>query len=170
MMFGSPPYPALALHLAQHFARSESFSLHSRSALRCRTLSQSGPPLAGLVPLMGKASVSNITVSLALVVVPKALAMAPLYVLASPFTILPPSLSQLCPLAQYYYFPLPGWHPTAHPWLTPYCPSLAAIPSARWLRSPLYPPRSSHSSSVTASRGIVLLCYGVANTVGFQAN
>jgi len=44
------------------FAQSQSFWLRSRSALRCRTLGQSWPQLAGLVSLMGKASVSNITV------------------------------------------------------------------------------------------------------------
>jgi len=70
-------------------AVSESFSLRSRSALRCRTLGQSRPRLAGLVPLMGKASVSNITVPLGFVVVPKALAMARLSVVASPLAILP---------------------------------------------------------------------------------
>ena len=105
---------------------------------------------------MGKASVSNITVPLRFVVVPKALAMARLSVVASPFAILPASPSQFCPLVPYYYNPLPSWHPTAHYRLAPYCSSLAGIPSAQWLRSPLYPPRSSQSSSVTPSRGIAL--------------
>ena len=105
---------------------------------------------------MGKASVSNIMVSLGLVVVPKAPAMASLSALASPFAILPPSFSWFCLLVLYYYFPLPGWHPTAHHQLAPYCSSLALILSARWLRSPLYPLRSSHSSLVTPSHGIAL--------------
>jgi len=125
MKFGSPPYPALALHLAWYFARWESFSLRSRSASRCRTLGRSRPRLAGLVPLMGKASVSNITVSLGFVVVPKSLAMARLSAAASLFTILPLSLSRFCPLAPYCYHPLPGWHPTAHHRLAPYCYSPA---------------------------------------------
>jgi len=49
------PYPELALHLAYHLARLESFSLASQWALRSRTLSQSMPRLAGLGPLVGKA-------------------------------------------------------------------------------------------------------------------
>jgi len=121
LKFGSPPYPALALHLAHHFALSESFSLRSRSASRCRTLGRSRPRLAGLVPLMGKGSVSNITVSLGFVVVPKALAMARLSGAASLFAILPLSFSRFCPLAPYCYHPLPGWHPTAYSRLGPYC-------------------------------------------------
>jgi len=162
MKFGSAPYPALALHLAWHFEWLESFSLHSRSASQCRTLGRSRPRLAGLVPLMGKASVSNITVSLGFVVVPKALAMARLLAAAGLLMILPLSSSRFCPLAPYCYHPLPGWHRTAHPrlapdcyyvagtllllsgWhptathrLAPYCSSsLAGIPSAWWLRSP----------------------------------
>jgi len=105
---------------------------------------------------MGKASVSNITVALGFVVVPKAVAMARLSFLASPFAILPPSLSRFFPLVPYYYFPFPGWHRTAHYRLAPYCSSLAGIPSNRWLHSPLYPPRSSYSSSVTPSGRIAL--------------
>ena len=111
---------------------------------------------------MGKASGSNITVSLGFVVVPKALAIARLSAAASLLAILPLSSSRFCPLAPYCYHPLPGWHPTAHHrlapycyslagtllllagwhptatrWLAPYCSSsLAGIPSARWLRSP----------------------------------
>ena len=62
MKFGSPYDPALALHLPWHFALSESFSLRSRSLLPCLTLRQRRLQLAGLEPLMGKASVSNISV------------------------------------------------------------------------------------------------------------
>jgi len=107
---------------------------------------------------MGKASVSNITVPLSLVVVPKALAMARLSVVASPFAIFAPSASLFCPLVPYYHNPPPGWHRTAHHRLAPraYCSPLAGIPSARWLRSPPYPPRLLQSSSVTPSRGIAL--------------
>ena len=100
--------------------------------LRCRTLGRSRPCLAGLVPLMGKASVTNITVSLCFFLVPNALAMAPLSVVASPRAILPPSTSRFRPLAPYCPIswhltakPLPGWHPTALPWLAPYCYSPA---------------------------------------------
>jgi len=125
MKFSSPPYPALALHLAYHFPRSESFSLRSRSASRCRTLGRSRPRLAGLVPLMGKASVSNITVPLSFVVIPKALAMARLSAAATLLAILPPSPSRFCPLAPYCYHPLRGWHPTTHHRLAPYCYSPA---------------------------------------------
>jgi len=74
---------------------------------------------------MGKALVSNITVSLGLVVAPKALAMARLSAAASLFVILPLSSSRFCLLAPYCYYPLPGWHPTAHHWLAPYCYSSA---------------------------------------------
>jgi len=62
---------------------------------------------------MGKVSVSNITVSLGFVVVPKALAMACLLAAASFLAILPLSSSQFCPLVPYCFHPLPGWHPTA---------------------------------------------------------
>jgi len=137
--------------------------LHGRKAshfVHCRrygvrTLNWSRPQLAGLVPLRGKASVSNISVSLGFVV-PRTLAMASLSVVASPFAILPPPPSRFCSLVLYYYTPLLGWHPTAPYRLTPYCCSLVGIPSVRWLRSRFYPPRSSHSSSVTPSRGIAL--------------
>jgi len=74
---------------------------------------------------MGKASVSNITVPLGFVVVPKALGMARLSAVASFFAILPPSSSQFCPLAPYWYHPLPGWHPTGTHRLAPYCYSPA---------------------------------------------
>jgi len=105
---------------------------------------------------MGKASVTNITVSFSFIVVSKALAMARLSVVASPLAILPPPPSQFCPLAPYYYFPLLGWHPTALHQMAPYCPSLTGIPSARWFHSHLYPPRSSHSASVTPGHSIAL--------------
>jgi len=124
--------------------------------LRCRTLSQSRPQHAGLGSLIGKASVSNIRVLLSFVVVPKVLARARLSVVVSPLAILASSPSRFCPLVPYYYIPLPGWHPTADHRLAPYCSLLAGIPSALWLRSPLYPPRSSHPSSLTPSRGIAL--------------
>jgi len=74
---------------------------------------------------MGKASVSNITVSLSFVVVRKAPAMAHRSAVASLFVILPLSFSWFSPLALYCYHPLPGWHPTAHHRLAPYCYSLA---------------------------------------------
>jgi len=103
--FGSPPYPELPLHLVSDFARSsESFSLRSQWVLRCRTLGRTRPRLARLVPLMGKASVCNITVPLSFVVCPKALAMARLSVVDSPLVILPLPPSQFCPLALYCPF------------------------------------------------------------------
>jgi len=105
---------------------------------------------------MGKASLSNILVPLAFVVISKALTMARLLVLASPLAILHPSRSPFLPLALYCYNPPPGWHPTAHHRLAPYNSSWAGIPTARWLHSPLYPRRSSHSSSLTPRRGIAL--------------
>jgi len=122
---------------------------------------------------MGKASVTNITVSLGFVVVPKALAMARLSAAPRLFAILPLSSSQFCPLAPYCYHPLPGWHPTAHHRLAPYCHSLAGTllpltgwhPTAhrRWLASPLpsgsarrLPFRSVGPASVTPSRGRAL--------------
>jgi len=74
---------------------------------------------------MGKASVSNITVSLCFIVIPKVLAMACLFAAACLFAILPPSTSQFCPLAPYCYIPLPGWFPTAIRRLAPYCYSSA---------------------------------------------
>jgi len=117
MKLGSPPYPAVSSHLASSFARSETFSLHSRSVLRCRTLGQSRPPLAGLVPLMGKASVSNISVPLGFVVVPNALAMARLSVVASLLAILP--------LSSCWFPPLAPLLPLSALWLAPYCPPSA---------------------------------------------
>ena len=143
-MFCPPPYPALPLHLAWDFARSESFSLGSRSALRCRTFGQSRPWLGGLVPLMGKASVSNITVSSLLFFVPKALAMARLSAFASPLAILHPPPSRFRRLPP--YCPI-SWHLTANPLhrLAPYCSAPAGTllliivgwhPLSLWLRSP----------------------------------
>jgi len=130
MKCGSPLYRVLALHSTWHFARLERFSLRSRLALRWRTHCQSRPRLAGLAPLMRKASVTNITVSLSLVLVSKALALAHLSVVASLLTILPPPPSPFCPLPPYCPTPLPPgdpllfpcWHHTAH---------------RRWLASPL---------------------------------
>jgi len=110
----------------------------------------------GLYLLWGKPRLVTSRSRPGLVIVPKALAMARLSVVASPFAILPPSSSLFCPLVPYYYTPLFGWHPTAPHRLAPYGSWLAGIPSAWWLRSPLYPPRSSHFSSVTPSRGIAL--------------
>jgi len=62
---------------------------------------------------MGKASVTNITVPLGLVVVPKALAMARLSVVASLFAILPSPTTRFCPLA-----------PLLLQQLAPYCPRI----------------------------------------------
>ena len=59
--FSPLPRTCFAPRLA--FARSASFWLHSPSVSRCWTLRRSRSELAGLAPLMGKASVSNITVS-----------------------------------------------------------------------------------------------------------
>jgi len=114
---------------------------------------------------MGKASVSNIVVSLGFVVVPKALAMARLSAAARLFTILPLSSSQFCLLAPYCYHPLPGWHPTALHRLAPYCYSPAGtllLIVVGWHPlcsvAPLapLPLRSFGLSSVTPSRGIAL--------------
>ena len=61
---------------------------------------------------MGKASVSNITVLLGFVIVPNALVMACLSVVASLFMILPSPISRFCPLSPLLlehmapYFPL----------------------------------------------------------------
>jgi len=136
---------------------------------------------------MGKASVSNITVSLGLAVAPKALAMARWWVVASPLAILPLPPSRFRPLAP--YCPLswhltaknssPGWHPTAPPpsgWhptashrLAPYCsPSWLASPLLGGSARPSLPLRSFGHSSVTPSRGIALppwLCPTLGNDV-----
>jgi len=138
--------------------------LRSRSALRCRTLGRSRPRLAGLVPLMGKASVTNITVSLGFVVVPKALAMARLSVVASPLAILPLPPSRFRPLAPYCPLswhltatPLPGWHPTATHRLAPYwySPAGTLLLRLRWVGP----------SSVTPSRGIALPPWLLSNAL-----
>ena len=149
MKFGSPPYPALALHPAYHLAPWESVSLHSWSALRCWTLSQSRPQLAGLVPLMRKPSISNISVPPGLLVVPKALAITHFSAVPSLFAMRPLPPSRFYLLAPYcytpswlapYYFPsatilllLTGWHAPA-----PDC----------WLASPL-PGGSTGRSTLT---------------------
>jgi len=62
--------------------------------------------------MMGKASVSNIMISLGFVVVPKAPTMAQLLVVASPLAILAPSTSQFRLLALYCPISL-TWHLTA---------------------------------------------------------
>jgi len=124
---------------------------------------------------MGKASVSNITVSLGLAVAPKALAMARWSVVASPLAILPlrpsrfPPLAPYCPLSWHltakkllsrlapYCSPPSGWHPTATHWLAPYCsPSRQASPLLGGSARPSLPLRSFGPSSVTPSRGIAL--------------
>jgi len=135
---------------------------------------------------MGKASVSNITVSLGPAVAPKALAMARWSVVASPLAILPLPPSRFCPVAPYCplswhltaknsshgWHPtappplagtlllLTGWHPTAHlPGWHPFC---SVAPLA------LLPLRSFRPSSVTPSCGIALppwLCPTLGNDV-----
>jgi len=125
MKFGSPPYLALALHLDYHFAWSESFSLGSRSGLWCRNLGRTRPWLAGLVPLMGKASVSNITVPIGLVVVPNPLLCPICRVwLARLRSFLAPSPGYVCLYRTTTILSLAGtlllitgWHPTAPRWL-----------------------------------------------------
>ena len=144
--FGSHPYAALALHLARHFAQSESFPLRLPSVLGCRTLSPGRPRLAALVPLAGKLRLVTSRSRDGLVVIPKALAVACWSVVATPFAILPPPHFGFCPLAP--YCPL-RWHLTAlpPPWLAPCCYSPAGTllrligwhPTARWAFSPLYP-------------------------------
>ena len=77
---------------------------------------------------MGKASVSNIKVSLGFLILSKALAMARLSTMATPLVILPQPPCWFYPLAPYCPFswhltakPLPGWHPTTPHLLAPYC-------------------------------------------------
>jgi len=105
-----------------------------------------GLGLLGLYLWWGKLRLVTSWSCLGLVVVPKAIAMARLSVVASPLTILPPPPSRFCPLAPYY--PLAGTLLLKPPsWLAPYCYSPAGTllllicwhPTARWLRSPLYP-------------------------------
>jgi len=139
---------------------------------------------ARLVLLVGKASVSNIMVPLGFAVLPKALAMARLSVVASPLTILPLPPSRSRPLAP--YCPI-SWHLTADPplRLAPYCSPPAGTllpvlltgwhptarlpgwhpPSARWLRSPSSPLRLFDPSSVMPSRGIALPPWLVTNAL-----
>jgi len=101
--FSPLPRTCFAPRLA--FAWSASFSLRSPSASRCWTLRRSRSELAALAPLMGKASVSNITVSSwsrpGLVVIPKAHTITPLSPVASLCAFLPPSSFRFCPLAPY---------------------------------------------------------------------
>jgi len=106
--------------------------------------------------------------------------MAPWSVVTSPLAILPPTPSQFCPLAPYCPIswhptatPLPGWHPSAHHRLAPYCSPPAGTlllttgwhPTAHHRLAPYcYSPagtlllflRSVDPSSVTPSRGIAL--------------
>ena len=119
--------------------------------------------MLGLYCCWGKRRLVRSRSRLGLVVVPKAIAMAHLSVVASPFAILPPAPSRFSPLAP--YCPL-SWHLTAlpPPWLARYCYSPAGTlllltgwhPNAWWLRSPLYPLRWLRSSSVTPSHGVAL--------------
>ena len=99
---------------------------------------------------------SNITGTVGFFVFPKALVMARLSVVASPFAMPPPSPSRFCPLVLYYHYPDPGGHPTAHHRLAHYCSPLAGIPCVQWLCSPFYSPRSSRSCSVTPTHGMAL--------------
>ena len=100
-------------------------SLRSRLALRCRTHGRSRPRLAWLVPLMGKASVSNISVSPCPPVIRKALDMACLLAVASGFAILPPSSSCSILWHSYSHPTILGWHP-----LCPVAPLTRPPPSA----------------------------------------
>ena len=90
-----------------------------------RTLGRSRPRPAGLVPLMGKASVSNITVPLGLPSSQKPLTWSVcwLWLARSRSFLSPPPV--FVPLLGYSYRPLAGWHPTATP------PSLAAFTHGR---------------------------------------
>jgi len=81
----------------------------------------------GLLPLYlwwGKPQLVTSWSCRGLVVVPKAIAMAHLSAVASPFAILPPRPSRFCPLAR--YFPLSSdLSASPPPWLAPYCYSPA---------------------------------------------
>jgi len=113
---------------------------------------------------MGKASVSNITVSLGFVVVPKALAMARLSAAAILFAIRPLSSSLFLPRPPTATLLSPpgtlllitGWHPTPNHRRAPYCYSPAGTlllivvslhalcpvaPLAIYPSDPLAPPR-----------------------------
>jgi len=91
--------------------------------------------------------------------------MARLLLVASLLAILPPTPSRFCPLAQYCYTPLLGWHPNAPRPLAPYCYSLAGTILRLFVGwhplcpvAPLAfpPPRLVDLSSVTPSCCIVL--------------
>ena len=111
-----------------------------------------GPGLLGLYLRCGKPGLVTSRSRPGLVVVPKALAMASLSVVASPLAILPLPPSRFSPLTPYC---LLSWHLTANPphRLAPYCSSPAGTllllsgwhPTAprRWLASPL-PAGSTH--------------------------
>ena len=107
-----------------HLHSRKAFSLRLRSALRCRTLSRSRLRLAWLVPWMGKASVSNISVSPCPPVARKALDMACLLAVASGFAILLPSSPYDILWHSYSHPTILGWHP-----LCPVAP-LAHLPLA----------------------------------------
>ena len=103
-----------------------------------------------------------------LVVIPKALAMVCLSVVASPFAILPPPppgcvrWHRTAPLAGALLLKLPpGWHPTALHLLAPYCYSLAG--TLRLIL--LLPLRSVDPSSVMPSRGMALPPWLLSNTL-----
>jgi len=147
MKFGSPPVPrtCLAPRLA-YCTGGKLLTSFTVSDMASGLSVEVGCGSAGLVSLMGKYSVSNITVPLSFAIVPKALAMPRYSVVATPFTILPPPPSLFRPLAP--YCPM-SWHlsPSNPPQLTPYCPLPAGTlllisdwhPTAtrRWLASPL---------------------------------
>jgi len=103
---------------------------------------------------MGKALVSNIMIPLGFVVVPKALAMPRLSVVASLLAILPPPTSRFCPLAP--YCPI-SWHLTATHRLAPYCYSPAG--------TLLLLLRSVDLSLFTPSRGIALPLWLLSNAL-----
>jgi len=173
MMFCSPPYPALPLHLPYHFAWSESFTLRSLSAFRCQTLSRSWPRVAVLVPLVGKVSVTKIMVSSRSRRGSNSGCFGPLSIVASMIAILTPPPSWFRPLAPYCPFSRPLTAKTA-PRLAPYGSQFAGTlllqtgwhPTAplRWLASPL-PGGSARLrpsyNRLTVSRlcpGVVLHC------------
>jgi len=127
MMFSSPTHPALPLLLA--------WVLHIRKACRFAhsqqygvlTLRRSRSHLVGLVPLMGKASVSNIAILLRFVIAPNAPAMACWSVLPSLLVIVPPAppsavhwhpTAAFLSLCGTQLLPI-GWHPAAIHCLAP---------------------------------------------------
>jgi len=114
--------------------------------------------LSRLVPVVGKALVTKITAPPRLCRRSKALAIANLSVVASPFAILPSSTSWFGPLAPYCLTPLLGCYPTAPHRVAPYCYSPAGtqlLLVVGWY--PLFPvaPLASLSSPMVA----VLLWY-----------